>query len=89
MSVIQPTERVNRFVLPSASRPLLSPDSWPFYNHRQRFSSSNTECGETSTGIADFHGMEQGREDTRAGGADRMTQRDCPTVDVDSLVVEA
>ena len=68
--------------------PCLLPDSWSFYDNRQRFSTSDTEAGQPSSGAAGLHGIEQGRENPRAGGADRMAQRDRPTVDVDSLWVE-
>src|SRR2546425_717483 len=68
--------------------PCLLPDSWSFYDNRQRFSTSDTEAGQPSSGAAGLHGIEQGRENPRAGGADRMAQRDRPTVDVDPLVVK-
>ena len=68
--------------------PCLLPDSWSFYDNRQRFSTSDTEAGQPSSGAAGLHGMEQGRKNPRAGSPDRMAHRDPPTVDVDPLVVE-
>ena len=67
----------------------LLPRSRSFHNHCQCFSASNTETGETPPDIADFHGMEQSRKDPRTCGADRMAQRNRPTMNVHPPRIES
>jgi hypothetical protein len=76
-------------ILVSRSRTYSAPvPLWSFHDHGQRLAASDAETGEPSSGATVLHGVDQRREKARTGGADRMAERDGPTVDVHSLGVE-
>src|SRR5262245_42139917 len=59
-----------------------------FYCERHSVSASEAERRNTSPRSSSLHGVEQGRQDARAAGADRMAERDRASVDVDASGIE-
>src|SRR5262249_28090975 len=66
--------------------------SWrtlPLHAHRNAHAAADAERGKAFLGVALLHLVQQRHQHARAGGADRMAERDRATVDVDLRRVPA